>query len=40
MTAAKGVGVWHRGSRGERKHSIAPGDARTFPNQCAAPARG
>ena len=40
MTAAKNVGMWHRGSRGERTHSIAPGDARTFANpMCGASAR-
>ena len=40
MTAAKNVGKWHQGSRGERKHSIAPGDARTFVNPtCSASAR-
>ena len=32
MTAAKNVGKWHRGPRGERKHSTAPGDERTFVN--------
>ena len=41
MTAAKNVGMWHRGSRGERKHSITPGDMRTFANPtCGASARG
>ena len=43
VTAAKNVGMWHRGSRGERKHSITPGDARTFANNpnltCGASAR-
>ena len=40
MTAAKNVGKWHKGSRGERKHSIAPGDARTFVNPtCSTSAR-
>ena len=37
MTAAKNVG---RGSRGERKHLTAPGDARTFVNPtCSVSAR-
>ena len=32
--------MWYRGSRGKRKHSIAPGDARTFANPtCSASAR-
>ena len=40
MTAAKNVGMWHRGSRGERKHSIKSGDARTFTNPtCGASVR-
>ena len=40
MTAARNVGKWDGGSRGERKHSIAPGDARTFVNPtCSASAR-
>ena len=40
MTAAKNVGKWHRGSRAERKHSTAPGDARTFANPtCSTSAR-
>ena len=30
--AAKNVGMWHRGSRGERKHSITPGDLQTSAN--------
>ena len=32
MTAAKNMGQWHRGVERERKHSTAPGDARTFVN--------
>ena len=40
MTAAKNVGKCTGGSRGERKHSTAPGDARTFVNPtCSASAR-
>ena len=40
MTAAKNMGKWPRGSRGERKHSTAPGDARTSVNPtCNANAR-
>ena len=40
MTAAKNVGMWHRGVERERKHSITPGDARTFANPtCGASAR-
>ena len=40
MTAAKNVGKWHRGVERERKHSIAPRDARTFVNPtCSASAR-
>ena len=40
MTVSKNVGMWHRGSRGERKHSITPGDAKTFDNpECGASAR-
>ena len=40
MTAAKNMGKWTGGSRGERKHSTAPGDARTFVNPtCNARAR-
>ena len=40
MTAAKNVGMGTGSSRGERKHSIAPGDARTFANPtCGASAR-
>ena len=40
MAAAKNMGMWHRGSRGERKHSIRPADAWTFANPtCGASAR-
>ena len=40
MTAAKNVGMWHRGVERERKHSITPGDARSFANPtCGASAR-
>ena len=40
MNATKNVGMWHRGGRGERKHSITPGDARTFANPtCGASVR-
>ena len=41
MTAAKNMGKSGTGgSRGERKHSTAPGDARTFVNPtCNASAR-
>ena len=37
MAAAKNVGKWYKGSRGERKYSIAPGDARTFVNPTCSP---
>ena len=41
MTAANNVGMWHRGSREERKHSIMVGDARTSANPaCCELARG
>ena len=30
--SGKNVGKWHRGVERERKHSTAPGDARTFVN--------
>ena len=40
MTAAKNVGMWHRGLRWERKYSIKTGDARTFASPtCGASAR-
>ena len=40
MTAAKSVGIWHQGSRGERMHSITPDKAQTFANPtCGASAR-
>ena len=40
MIAAKNVGMWHRGSRGKRKHLRTPRDARTFANPtCGARAR-
>ena len=40
MTAAKPWACGTGGSRGERKHSIAPSDARTFVNPtCGASAR-
>ena len=41
MTATKNVvGMWHRGVEGERKHSMTPGDTRTFANPtCGASAR-
>ena len=32
MTAAKNVGMWHRGVERVRKHSITPGDARISAN--------
>ena len=40
MAAAKNVGMWHRGSRGEREYLITHGDARTSANPlCGASAR-